>query len=250
MLLRICVSPHGRLLSEPITNETGDSTGTAATLSDGTARLLCESFQRRLENQLGRLPDKPTISKDMIESNCTEIVRTLENELRAHKFAIIDRKGWEYFEADALFDELVDANFPSAKSDIKASGNCIAADLNTAAVYHLMCVVEIGLRGLASHLKVRAVKMRVPIEQGTWEEIITTLEKKLELLGQTTRSKKRQAELDFYNELLKEFRSIKDLWRNKVMHARVSYDAHQAQSAFDHVKAFMQRLATKISETK
>ncbi|MFM9960959.1 MAG: DEAD/DEAH box helicase [Planctomycetaceae bacterium] len=46
MLLRICVSPHGRLLCEPISDETGDSTGTAASLSDGSARLLGESFQK------------------------------------------------------------------------------------------------------------------------------------------------------------------------------------------------------------
>ena len=46
MILRICVSPHGRLLCEPVTDDAGDSTRIAATLSDGSVRLLRESFQR------------------------------------------------------------------------------------------------------------------------------------------------------------------------------------------------------------
>lgn len=46
MNLRICVSPHGRLLCEPIADEAGDSSGTAAELTDGSARLLCESFRQ------------------------------------------------------------------------------------------------------------------------------------------------------------------------------------------------------------
>ena len=55
---------------------------------------------------------------------------------------------------------------------IKAAGNCIAADLNTAAVYHLMCVIEIGIRDLARLLKVKKVKTHVPIEFGTWTKLL------------------------------------------------------------------------------
>ena len=45
MMLRICVSPHGRLLCEPVTDDAGDSTGAAATVSDSSVRLLRVSFQ-------------------------------------------------------------------------------------------------------------------------------------------------------------------------------------------------------------
>ena len=46
MILKIRVSPHGRLLCEPIADGAENSNGTAAELTDGSARLLCESFQR------------------------------------------------------------------------------------------------------------------------------------------------------------------------------------------------------------
>ena len=46
MIPRIAVSPHGRLLCESVTDEVGDSTGTATSLSDSSARLLSDAFQR------------------------------------------------------------------------------------------------------------------------------------------------------------------------------------------------------------
>ncbi len=46
MILRICVSPHGQLLCEPIAVGAEDSSGTVSDLTDGSAKLLCESFRR------------------------------------------------------------------------------------------------------------------------------------------------------------------------------------------------------------
>src|SRR4051794_4802873 len=44
----------------------------------------------------------------------------------------------------------VKAAFPSAMPDVLEVGNCLAAECNTAAVFHLMRVAEVGLRALAS----------------------------------------------------------------------------------------------------
>lgn len=123
--------------------------------------------------------------------------------------------------------------------------------------------MEYGLRALAVQMKARTLikklkqignfpnikKTGIPIELGTWEEVISTADAKIDVLKSKKRSHKRDIEIEFYEEILREYRSVKLIWRNKVMHARIDYDYHQAQSAFDHVKAFMQRLATKVSET-
>ena len=45
MISRIRVTPHGRLLCEPVTDSSEDMLGIAAVLTDDAARLLCESFQ-------------------------------------------------------------------------------------------------------------------------------------------------------------------------------------------------------------
>ena len=108
--------------------------------------------------------------------------------------------------------------------------------------------MEFGLRGLSTRMKAKAIikklkQTTIPIELATWEEIICTLETKLAQLRMKARSADREKRIEVCNELLKDFRCVKDLWRNKVVHARESYDAEVAQSAFNHVRSFMQRIA-------
>jgi hypothetical protein len=188
----------------------------------------------------------------VIDSQLRAIHNCLWFELFERKFAFIPTSKAQLFEQKKLFGDDVWDAFPEARDEIRDAGNCLAADLNTAAVFHLMRVMELGLRQLSFQLKAKALikrlkQTKIPIELGTWDEVITTLESKLDdLRKRTTRSPKREQKIETCNELLKEFRSVKDLWRNKVMHARATYDEEQAQSAFNHVRAFMQKLAEKF----
>jgi hypothetical protein len=163
------------------------------------------------------------------------------------RYAYISSENVVFFQQEKLFGDAVYDAFPEARSEIKDAGNCLASDLNTAAVFHLMRVMELGLRELANRLKAKTLikklkQTKIPIELGTWEEIIGTLESKLDALRCLARSVKRDENIESCNELLKEFRSVKDLWRNKVMHTRATYDAEQGQSAFNHVRGFIQKL--------
>jgi hypothetical protein len=195
-------------------------------------------FDRRLEEKLCHCED--------IATELNQISNVIDCELDEKTLAYIPSARAAFFEQEALFGDLVRKAFPSAEQHIKDAGNCLASELHTAAVFHLMCVVEIGLRGVAKQLKVKTVKKNTPLELGTWEDVIRELESKVN--GRFPRSKKGQQESDFYKGLFVEFRAFKDLWRNKVMHVRIEYDSNQAQSAFDHVRDFMQRLVAHISE--
>jgi hypothetical protein len=67
-----------------------------------------------------------------------------------------DRKS--YFEQEHLFGPEVDIAFPGAASDIRDAGDCLAVENNTAAVFHLMRVVEHGLRALAWDREIEVAK--------------------------------------------------------------------------------------------
>jgi hypothetical protein len=121
----------------------------------------------------------------------------------------------------------------------------LAADLDTAAVFHLMLVAEFGLRALAKHLK---VKIKRDLEYADWDEVIRGIQAKLDSIKHP-RGKKRQAELEFYRPLLSECSEFKDVWRNNIMHARRRYIHHEALGVFNRVSDFMCRLATRVSET-
>ena len=68
-----------------------------------------------------------------------------------------------------------------AVEDIREAGNCMAADCNTAAVFHLMRAVEWGLRALCVDLGFRKLKRRnsktgevryTPIAYEDWDNIL------------------------------------------------------------------------------
>jgi hypothetical protein len=85
-------------------------------------------------------------------------MEAIEKELAQRKLVFIPPNLVEYLEQEKLFGDAVYENFPSARGDIRDAGNCLAAGLNTAAVFHLMRVVELGLRALAKKLHVKKVK--------------------------------------------------------------------------------------------
>jgi hypothetical protein len=213
-------------------------------------RFICEHIElarafHQMQQFENTVEGKPC-SYHTVDALLENLWQSIQQETDERRLALIPPEKAKYFEQEDLFGETVSTAFPSAKQNIKNAGNCLASDLHTAAVYHLMSVAEMGLRSVAKQLRVKTVRKAVPLELGTWEDVIRALESKVN--GQFPRSKKGQQESDFYKGLFVEFRAFKDLWRNKVMHVRISYDSHQAQSAFDHVCAFMQRLAERVSE--
>jgi hypothetical protein len=79
------------------------------------------------------------------------------DELSYKKFAFIGPDFAPYCEQEKLFGEEVYNSFEVARREIKDAGNCLAADLGTAAVFHLMRTAEFGMRALAQerHVKIK-----------------------------------------------------------------------------------------------
>jgi hypothetical protein len=194
------------------------------------------------------LAKKPPTA-DAINNALFQLQNAIHIELGNRMFAMIESRKADFLEQKNLFGRQVSEAFPSAAADIKDAGNCLAVDLNTAAVFHLMRVVEHGLRALA-------VKLGVPIpndelEYEDWNSIINQTYVKVKALTDSAQgTKKEKAELrEFYNGVMQEFSGFKDVWRNAVMHTRRGYNEKEAAGVFERVRDFMQRLATKVSES-
>jgi len=212
-------------------------------------QLQMDKTKSRINHFLGQLNQwggELPFSFQIVESELRGLQNAITEEVNGRKFTFIPSEKIEYFEQDELFGKLVNKSFPSAKNEIKDAGNCLAADLNTAAIFHLMRVAETGLRALARRLAVKIKKM--PLEYADWGKIIPEIEEKIKLKMPKSRGKKQSETLEFYRGAIGEFNAFKDVWRNNVMHARGSYDEKEAIRVFNHVRGFMQRLAAKISE--
>jgi hypothetical protein len=60
----------------------------------------------------------------------------------------------------------------------------------------------------------------------------------------------REAQYEFVHGAMMQFRRFKNVFRNRVMHAREEFGRTQALGVLENVRDFMQVLASRISETK
>jgi hypothetical protein len=132
--------------------------------------------------------------------------------------------------------------FPSARDDVLAAVDLWSLGHSTACVFHLMRVLEHGLRALA-----RDVGRTFDIQQ--WQNIIDEIKSEIEKLGKSLpRGTEKNQRLQFLSEAAKEFTYFKDGWRNYVSHGRGVYNDHQARSVMEHVRAFMTTLSSRLNE--
>ena len=192
-------------------------------------------------------------------SGATEIFHRLQidivSELENKKFLKISDDRGEFIDNERLFGDQVHDAFSSAKEDIIEVGNCLAVECNTAAVFHLMRICEFGLRALA---KDRNIEFKdKPLELKEWGQIVPKLDSVLKEMRDTDVKRWRtpeikESQIHFYSELMPDARAFNEAWRRHLSHAdpEAFYDRNYAASIMEHVKNFMQRLATKISEQK
>jgi hypothetical protein len=170
---------------------------------------------------------------------------SIVNEAADRKLAFIPTNKVCFFEQETLFGGAVNAAFPSAAPEIKDAGNCLAAELDTAAVFHFMRVAEFGLRALARHLKVR---VKGTVDYADWGTILAGIDRKLSALQRKPKGKKKSQELEFYRRVESECNALKDVWRNNVMHSRGRYNSHESIAVYLRVSEFMERLAARVTE--
>lgn len=160
---------------------------------------------------------------------------------------IIDTECGKIVDHPGLFGESVRKAFPSAAEDIRAAGNCLAAECNTAAVFHLMRVAEVGLRSLARDRRVKLPR-KEPLELAAWETVIKDLEKAEDTIRQYPKTAAQQAQYSFHHGAMKQLARFRDVFRNQLMHAREHFGPDHATAIFEAVRDFMQTLAGCIAE--
>ncbi len=181
----------------------------------------------------------------------------IQREFQGTVFLRVEEELSGFVDSDNLFfGQSVSDTFPSAARDIKEAANCLACDCGTAAVFHLMRASEVALRALAVDRNLEFKDK--PLGDQEWGKILNTLEGSTQGLNKLRNAARnmwpsaeiRESQIRFGNDAIQEPRTFNDQWRRHVSHADLNafYDSLQAMSTFNHVRAFMQKLATRISE--
>jgi len=194
-------------------------------------------------------------SPAQIQADMRRLEETLLLELSRRHFLRIDEDRTKFLDEEHLFGEEVSAAFPSAVRDIMEAGNCLAVECTTAAVFHLMRAAEFAMRALAIDRRISFPDK--PLDQKEWGQILSKLESTVKdlrgvPLSAWTSPEMKDRQVRFYYEIVQELRSFNEAWRRHVAHAdnEAFYDRDQALSIFNHVGAFMRKIATHISESR
>lgn len=175
-----------------------------------------------------------------INTELFQLYRNFDRELKMELFFHIERSKMGFVNPSApLFGDDVEQNFPSTQFDIVEAAKCLAFDRGTAAVFHLMRVMEHGLKALAIALDIEYA----PSWDGYFRKIKTGLEEKNNKKPEPW--KKREP---FYRAALGDLERVKLAWRNEVMHTSGKFTIEESEQIFHAVRLFMQRIASELSE--
>jgi hypothetical protein len=198
------------------------------------------------------------LDSSSVTTELRNVRETVTTELSQHRFIRIVPERKDHVDNTSLLGSGVEVAFPSAVPDIREAGNCLAAECNTAAVFHLMRAVEWGLRALCVDLGFKRVKSKfkksgkvgyIPIEYAEWERLLDELQNRAdEKIKRMKRGHRKQDLQQFYYPALQDIRGIRDAWRNHVVHTRDEYLHEDADAILSHVKRLMGTLAARISE--
>lgn len=136
--------------------------------------------------------------------------------------------------------------FPKARQEMAAAGRCHAVGQHTAAVFHCMRAVEIGMRAMAIELNVTVGDL--PLELADQENVIRGIESKIQAMKDRRKGTEKDEDLNFYSQAAMQFRYFKDGWRVRTAHTRATYEEPEALAVLEHTAAFIGDLSKRLKE--
>jgi hypothetical protein len=165
-----------------------------------------------------------------------ELNLRMADELDKRFFLSVSPEEIEYYRQQSpLFGQEVEDKFPSMSEDISEAGKCLALGRSTACVFHLMRVMEIGLRRVGTAIGVALTASK------NWQNILDEMNKRIRAMDQKDEKTKRYASASahLYN--------VKLAWRNEVMHPKQTYTAEESKLLFSAVGVFIRDISNLVS---
>lgn|SRR5579864_57102 len=174
------------------------------------------------------LPIVAARMRDMV----VELNMRVWDELKSRFFLSIPSESVAYYRpATPLFGPAVEAKFSRMSEDISEAGKCLALNRSTAAVFHLMRIMELAVQGFGNKLGIALASEK------NWQNILDEINKAIKALDPKTPQTKAfaGASAHLYN--------VKICWRNEVMHPKQTYTPDEARDVFAAVQTFIRDLA-------
>lgn len=192
---------------------------------------MCRRGVERVIEELARTGNPPEIASVVDDLRR----RLLDHASSTYCLSLSRHERNLYAPKEPLFGDLVEAKFPAVTSeDIAEAGKCISVSRCTAAVFHLMRVMETAVQKLGETLNIDLV------HEKNWQNILNEVNKAIKALDHKQEGTKKLAEISSH------LYAVKIAWRNEVMHPKQTYTTDEADTVFRNVRVFMRDLAAVI----
>lgn len=174
------------------------------------------------------------------DSMIGEIDSRLDDELSAIYLFCLGSRDADFFNTEH-FGQDVAAKFPTGLGyEIAEASKCLAFDRSTAAVFHLMRCMEIGLSAVRKCLSLPDPKR--PAERN-WGIVLNAIKDNID-------QRKWNAEEDktYFHTVYASLDAVKNAWRNPTMHVESKYTKDEAEAIYGAVKGYFQRIAARMNE--
>lgn len=198
----------------------------AETLCSRLGLTLSKISTQRIKELL--VQDVQILWNDIIKLN-DELENRMIDEMKSRKFFSVELDKQSLLDDKNQFGKEVTNAFPSANIDIEEAAKCRAFERNTACVFHLMRIMEVGLKVLGDTLRLPQSTNR------NWESVLKKCDLELaKPLAQ--RSPEWAVDDTFFSGATAMLRSVKDAWRNPTMHIEKVYTEEQVEDIWNAVK--------------
>ena len=186
-------------------------------LSEIGCDLSAQAMQRYEENL-------PRLSAECINSRASELRSCIADEMRSHAFFWMPPDRAKHYNLFEVRDSGDKADFPSARMEIFEASNCIAFDMGTAAVFHLMRAVEHVIKATW-----KTLGLPPPKKHESWGELLKPMDDQLQKPPKNP-NPLWSANSQFFSELVMDLRAVKRGCRDGTMHVESAYDTKEATS--------------------
>lgn len=221
-------------------------------------RSVCDQARRLLKRSGEALegvweeesrPGGKASFEEAYETGLREAEKLLErwdDALKERVVLVLDPSAARLY-SECAFDSKAQLKFFRAGFDMMEAQKCLALERYTACVYHLMKVLERGLRGIVAMVEgvVEGKEEGEAWFAKNWTDVLDVLDREIE------KSKKRRSSWfkereQFLSELRLRMRAVRDAWRNPTMHLAGPYSEVEAREIFDLSKGLMRRICLEL----
>lgn len=191
---------------------------------------------------------EPGFTWEAVGELLSDIDRRLVEELEDTKVIVLDRSEAALFAPpEPIFGAEFAAKFPTEGAfELDEAAKCLAVGRPTAAVFHLMRLMEVGIRAISSCLgippptKPAERNWGVLLEQKIWKDGIQR--------RWPIPAERLHGDGQFFEALYASLDAVKHPWRNATMHVEAKYTDDEARHILLAVRGFMKRLASRCDE--